>query len=96
MDKACTLLDLAHEFKGVHREYRQSLVSFVSIVPEMGAHIEPVEERNRGTAGKWVKTYSLDPLAVCAFLYWRMCKGRLPRFVCAERRAIKGGVSNGR
>ena len=89
MSKDYTLLDLTHDLKGVHREYRQSLETFVGIIPEMRAHIVPVEERNRGTAGKWVRTYRMDPLAVCAFLYWRQCRGRLPRFVSVERRLME-------
>ena len=89
MSKNYSLLDLTHELKGVHREYKHSLETFVLIVPEMRAHIEPVEERNRGTAGKWFKTYSLDPLAVCAFLYWREHRGRLPRFFGVNSRVME-------
>lgn len=84
-----SLSDVAHALGVVPSALKKSFTRFLQIVPEAKDNIEPIEENTRGGFGGRCFTYRVDSVALCAFLYWREHRGRLPRFFGVNSRVME-------
>lgn len=87
---AVSLFEVAHAMRTSHSGLKKSFQRFLAVIPDAGDHVEAVEEVTRGGYGGRSLTYRLDAVALCAFLYWRQRKGRLPRFFGGDCHYLEG------
>ena len=91
-----SLSDVAYGLGFYPSDLKRSFKRFLAVVPEAGNHVEAVKEVTRGGSGGRCITYRMDTVTMCAFLYWRGRRGRLPRFLGVNSCPLKRGGAYGR